>query len=128
MAERRRCELGAPSKSARKKLHHDSLVCRATRQPGSVPAGHRRAEEGHGSPTAERRMREKFPTASRYHLRNTQARACRRDKSSGPGVRVASLPSRASATNTGSRRDVARKATNGDEGDSNPPRAGKKPR
>ena len=38
------------------------------------------------------------------------------------------LPSRASATNTGSRRDVARKATNGDEGNSNPPRAGKKPR
>ena len=128
MAERRRCELGAPSKSARKKLHHDSPVCRATRQPGSVPAGHRRAEEGHGSPTAEGRTREKSPTASRYHLRNTQARACRRDKSSGPGVRVASLPSRASATNTGSRRDVARKATNGDEGDSNPPRAGKKPR
>ena len=128
MAERRRCELGAPSKSTRNKLHHDSPVCRATRQPGSVLAGHRQAEEGYRSPTAEGRTREISPTASRYHLRNTQARACRLDKSSGPGARVASLPSRASATNTGSRRDVARKAANGDEGDSNPQRAEKKPR
>ena len=66
--------------------------------------------------------------ASRYHLRNTQACACRWDKTTGPGVRLASLPSRVLATNTGLRHDVAQSATNGYEGDSNPTRVGKKSR
>ena len=128
MAEHRRCEPGPASKSARNEVHHDPPVLRVTRQPGSVLAGHRRADEGRVSPTANGRRRELSPTTSHYHLRNTQARACRRDKTTVPGVRLASLPSRAPATNTGSRRSVAQSATNGYERDSNPTRAGKKPR
>ena len=43
--------------------HHTTRVCQATLRPGSVLAGPRRADEGHGSPTAEGRTRERSPTA-----------------------------------------------------------------
>ena len=42
---------------------HTTRVCQATLRPGSVLAGPRRADEGHGSPTAEGRTRERSPTA-----------------------------------------------------------------
>ena len=130
MAESRRCEFGAPSRNGRREFHYSTPVCRATRRPGSVLARHRQVEEGRASPTADGRRRELSPMASRYPLRNTQARTCQRDKSTGPGVRLAPLPARASATNTGSRRDEAWGGANGyeDESDSNPERARKKAR
>ena len=130
MAKSQRCELGAPLRNSRREFHHSTPVCRATRQPGSVLAGHRQAEEGRASPTADGQTRELSPMASRFPLRNTQACACQRDKSTGPGVRLAPLPARVSATNTGSRRDEARGGANGyeDESDGNPECVGKKAR
>ena len=41
---------------------HTTRVCQATLRPGSVLAGPQQAEEGHGSPTAEGRTRERSPT------------------------------------------------------------------
>ena len=93
---------------------HTSPVCQATSRPDSELAGFRQAEEGHVSPTADGRRRESSPTASRYLLRNTRARAYRRVTTAGPGARPATSPARAMATKTGPRRDASRR--NGDGG------------
>ena len=53
----------APLSVANRRDSHTTRVCQATLRPGSVLAGPRRAEEGHGSPTAEGRTRERSPTA-----------------------------------------------------------------
>ena len=82
---------------------HTSPVCQATSRPDSELAGFRQAEEGHVS-----------PTAFRYLLRNTRARAYRRVTTAGPGARPASSPARAMATKTGPRRNASRR--NGDGG------------
>ena len=90
-------------------------VRQATSSPGSVLAGHRQAEEGRVSPTADGRKRESSPTASRYLLRATQARTCRRVTRAGPGVRLATSPAKAEAYNTRARLGASRKSRNGDK-------------
>ena len=52
-----------PLSVANRRDSHTTRVCQATLRPGSVLAGPRRADEGHGSPTAEGRTRERSPTA-----------------------------------------------------------------
>ena len=65
-------------------------------------------DEGRKAPTADGWRRELSPTASHYPLRQTQACACQREKSTWPSIRLSSLPIRALATNTGSRQIVMR--------------------
>ena len=118
MAGRQRCEQTTTKKTSRRgdvassAIAEDSdcttLVCQATSKPVLELARLRQAEEGRVSPTVGRRTRESSPMASRYFLRNTRARTCRWVTQVGPGVRLTTSPTKASATRTGSGRDVSR--------------------
>ena len=77
-------------------------------------------DEGRVSPMAGRQMREGTPTASWYPLRKTQARACRLERTAGPGVRPATSHTRATATDTGTRHDDPREGRTSGYGDSRP--------
>lgn len=79
--------------------HYTTLVCQATQMPGWEIAGHRQAEEGCVSSTAEGRRRE----ASLYDLWV---------KAAGPGVRLATPPMKVTATKTRSEHVVLRKDRN----------------
>ena len=123
MAERRRCEKksdewvsrrgGASPATTTRENQYTTPVRQATSRPGSVQAGHRQVEEGRVSPTADGRKRGAPPTASRYLLRSTQARACRLETQAGPGVRLATSPAKAKAHNTGSRDDASHRGRSG---------------
>ena len=86
--------------------------------------------EGCITPMSDGWRRELSQTAYYYLLSRTRARACPQDKSTGPGIKLAFLPKRASAMNTASRQYGARQPTNGteDEGNRNLVRAARKPK
>ena len=86
-------------------------VCQETSIPDSEPARLRQADKGHISPTAGGRRA--TPMASRYPLRNTQARSYRRERAVGPSMRLATSHTRATATDTGTRSDAPRERRNG---------------
>ena len=123
MAERRWCEKksdewvsrrgGASPATTTRDNQYTTPVRQATSRPGSVQAGHRQAEEGRVSPTADGRKRGAPSTASRYLLRSTQACACRRETQAWPGVRLATSPAKAKAHNTRSRDDASHRGRSG---------------
>lgn len=90
-------------------------VSQATSRPGAELTRLRQADEGRVSPTAGGRRREAAqatPTASRYHLRDTQTRTYRRERAAGPGVRPVTSPLKGRATNMGTKRDALREERN----------------